>query len=202
MIHILIYIMTGGTLIGSLLNAKKLRMGFNFWTVSNAFWLIRYITIGEYALAIAFAFNMCILVYGFICRGKQGQTDTLPDNPQDNTDLCQTAFDDDLFYVRENQGNVQWIYYNPDSNAGGQYVDSVFNCYHILDAAQHEDPADFFDYLGMVCKTWLIDIGTDDFEEYDRQHKEDPYSLKSADADTMARLIAFAKRYEEKYHGK
>jgi len=194
----LTYVMAVITLIGSLANAKKLRIGFVLWSIANTFWIFRNIMIGEYAQSAVFIANLCISIYGFICWGNSNNT---TEKIQDVNDPYQGAFDDDLFYVRESQGNVQWLYYNPDSNAGGQYVDSIIDCYQILEAAKHEDPRDFFYCLGEECKQWLIDVGTDDFEAYDRQFNEDPYSFKGADADTRARLIVFAKKYMEERHG-
>ena len=204
MILIFTYIMAGLTLVGSAFNAKKLRIGFLLWSISNFWWICRNVMIGEYAQSAVYMFNMCISIYGFISWGKQRQLDKADvpsEKIQTENDPYQTRWDNDLFYLREGQGSVKWIYYNPDSDAGGQYVENVIYYDDILKAAQHEAPFEFFDCLGSDCKQWLIDIGTDGFAEYDRDFKEEPYSFKSADADTRARLIVFAKKYKEEHGG-
>lgn len=199
MILILTYIMAGITLAGSVFNAKKLRIGFALWGITNAWWIYRNIVIGEYAQAVVYVANLCISIYGFVSWSKNA--DSAPKSNLPENDPYQTYGDDDLFYLRESQGSVQWIYYNPNSNAGGQYVENIIHFDDILSAAKHETPADFFDCLGSDCKQWLIDIGTDGFEEYDRECKEGPYSFKGADVDTRMRLIAFAKKYKEEHYG-
>ena len=203
MTQILTYVMAGITLAGSIFNAKKLRIGFLFWSVTNAYWIYRNIMIGEYAQVAVYVANMCISIYGFICWGKPKkakESDNASANLQTEDDLYKTAFDDDLFYLRE-EGSVRWIYYNPNSSAGGQYVENVIHFEDILNAARYKSSTDFFDCLGSDCKQWLIDIGTESFEEYNREFNEDPYSLRSADADTRERLIAFAKKHKEKHYG-
>lgn len=46
-----------------------------------------------------------------------------------------TGYDDAFFIDRDNE-NVTWMYYNPDSNAGGQYVTSTLSFDEIKEAAK------------------------------------------------------------------
>ncbi|EKC63142.1 helicase, partial [human gut metagenome] len=60
----------------------------------------------------------------------------------------ETATDyDDAFFIDRDNENVTWMYYNPDSNAGGQYVTSTLSFDEIKEAAKtHKSTDDFFDY--------------------------------------------------------
>lgn len=76
-----------------------------------------------------------------------------------------TGYDDAFFIDRDNE-NVTWMYYNPDSNAGGQYVTSTLSFDEIKEAAKtHKSTDDFFDYLGSIADQTLADVGTEWFEE-------------------------------------
>ena len=67
------------------------------------------------------------------------------------------------------------MYYNPDSNAGGQYVTNTLSFDEIQQAAREYDSAeDFFDYLGSIANQELADVGTEWFEEAESQFLEQP----------------------------
>ena len=52
------------------------------------------------------------------------------------------------------------MYYNPDSNAGGQYVTNTLSFDEIQQVAREYDSAeDFFDYLGSIANQELADVG-------------------------------------------
>ena len=70
----------------------------------------------------------------------------------------------DKFFLTEN-GAVE-MYYNPDSNAGGQVVINEISMELIKEAANHnKDADDFCMYLEGGCNQRLIDIDTYDFKE-------------------------------------
>ena len=115
-------------------------------------------------------------------------------NEEIKTGLCQ---DEDKFYLEEKTGKVTWIYYNPDSNAGGQYVYNVIYHYKILEIMKTAKNAeDFFDLLGSYAKQYLYDIGEDGFEGMDKYFKEEPYDLADCSETTMKKIIKFAEAIE------
>ena len=79
----------------------------------------------------------------------QNDTETVPDfSPK-------TGYDDAFFIDRDNE-SVTWMYYNPDSNAGGQYVTNTLSFDEIQQVAREYDSAeDFFDYLGSIANQEL-----------------------------------------------
>ena len=59
----------------------------------------------------------------------------------------------DAFFLDDEKESVTWMYYNPDSNAGGQYVTNTLSYDDVVQAArQYESAGDFFDYLGSIAK--------------------------------------------------
>ena len=136
--------------------------------------------IGEYAQSVVYVANLCISLYGFV--------------------KWTTPYRDiDKFYVRENQGLVTWVYYNPDADAGGQYVFNEFD-FSLVWAAESNsyDTAEFFEYLGMYSKQFLADKRTMDFKSADREHKRRKAAFENCTADTMMGLIALTRKYATK----
>ena len=104
-----------------------------------------------------------------------------------------TGYDDAFFINRENE-SVTWMYYNPDSNAGGQYVTNTLSFDEIQQAAREYDSAeDFFDYLGSIANQELADVGTEWFEDADREFHRTP-DLTDCTTATMEALIENAER--------
>mgnify|MGYP000812185529 CR=1 FL=1 len=104
-----------------------------------------------------------------------------------------TGYDDAFFIDRDNE-SVTWIYYNPDSNAGGQYVTNTLSFDEIQQAAREYDSAeDFFDYLGSIANQELADVGTEWFEDADREFHRTP-DLTDCTSATMEALIENAER--------
>ena len=67
------------------------------------------------------------------------------------------------------------MYYNPDSNAGGQYVTNTLSFDEIQQVAREYDSAeDFFDYLGSIANQELADVGTEWFVDADREFHRTP----------------------------
>lgn len=104
-----------------------------------------------------------------------------------------TGYDDAFFINRENE-SVTWMYYNPDSNAGGQYVTNTLSFDEIQQAAQEYDSTeDFFDYLGSIANQELADVGTEWFEDAEREFHRTP-DLTDCTTATMEALIENAER--------
>nr|WP_253182962.1 N-6 DNA methylase [Streptococcus suis] len=104
-----------------------------------------------------------------------------------------TGYDDAFFIDRDNE-SVAWMYYNPDSNAGGQYVTNTLSFDEIQQAVREYDSAeDFFDYLGSIANQELADVGTEWFVDADREFHRTP-DLTDCTSATMEALIENAER--------
>jgi hypothetical protein len=93
----------------------------------------------------------------------------------------------DKFYLERASDTLHWLCYNPDSRAGGQYVENVFDFELIRKAADAED---FFDHIGSCCQQYLIDVGTDDFADYDELFKTIPGDFEGRTEETKTALLA------------
>ena len=104
-----------------------------------------------------------------------------------------TGYDDAFFIDRDNE-SITWMYYNPDSNAGGQYVTNTLSFDEIQQAArEYESAEDFFDYLGSIANPELADVGTEWFEDAEREFHKTP-DLTDCTSATMEALIENAER--------
>lgn len=106
-----------------------------------------------------------------------------------------TGYDDAFFINKENE-SITWIYFNPDSVSGGQYVTNTLSFDEIRKATQdHESADDFFDYLGSIANQTLADVGTEWFEEAENAFRQTP-DLTNCSTETMEKLTALT---EERY---
>ena len=102
----------------------------------------------------------------------------------------------DAFFLDDEKESVTWMYYNPDSNAGGQYVTNTLSYDDVVQAAkQYESAGDFFDYLGSIAKQELSDVGTEWFTQAEEQFKATPDFTDCTNA-TMEAIIKRAKNFE------
>ena len=100
----------------------------------------------------------------------------------------------DAFFLDDESQTVTWMYYNPDSNSGGQYVTNTLSYDDVIEAArQYEGAGDFFDYLGSIANQTLADVGTEWFEEADKAFKQTP-DLTGCTSATMEALLENAER--------
>lgn len=121
----------------------------------------------------------------FVTGENEAQNDT--ETVQDFSP--KTGYDDAFFIDRDNE-SVTWMYYNPDSNAGGQYVTNTLSFDEIQQAAREYDSAEnFFDYLGSIANQELADVGTEWFEEAESQFSQQPDFTDCTKA-TMQSLVA------------
>ena len=107
-----------------------------------------------------------------------------------------TGYDDAFFINKENE-SITWIYFNPDSVSGGQYVTNMLSFDEIRKATQdHESADDLFDYLGSIANQTLADVGTEWFEEAENAFRQTP-DLTNCSTETMEKLTALTeKRYK------
>lgn len=103
---------------------------------------------------------------------------------------------DDAFFLDDESQTVTWMYYNPDSNSGGQYVTNTLSYDDVIEAArQYEGAGDFFDYLGGIAKQELADVGTEWFAQAEEQFKQTPDFTDCTKA-TMESVTKHAKNFE------
>ena len=113
---------------------------------------------------------------------------------QNGTKTEQKTGYEDAFFINREQETVTWMYYNPDSDARGQYVTNTLSFDEILNAAHKYISADdFFDHLGSIANQTLADVGTEWFEDADREFHNTP-DLTDCTPETMKTLIENAER--------
>ena len=102
----------------------------------------------------------------------------------------------DRFFLNLDNGFVEWMYYNPDSVSGGQFVINIFGVDDIKDALSGTmDAEDAFDYIGGSCDQYLADKGTAFFgEAWQRMSAGEPFAIGCSHT-TLANLqLAFQAR--------
>ena len=104
----------------------------------------------------------------------------------------------DAYYYYPEEATVYQLYYNPDAEAGGQFVENVLNYYDIEEAGKlYSDAESFFDNLEGECKQYLIDLGDDDFEAYKDRFNNAPYVFKKRSLEAMESLLGLIKNREK-----
>ena len=122
------------------------------------------------------------------------KADTGENIAQNDTETEQKTDYEDAFFINREQESVTWMYFNPDSNAGGQYVTNTLSFDEIREAAQnHKSADDFFDYLGSIADQTLADVGTEWFEEAENAFSQTP-DYTECTPETMEALIETAER--------
>ena len=126
-------------------------------------------------------------------KAVTGENEAQNDNETVQDFSPKTGYDD-AFYIDRDNESVTWMYYNPDSNAGGQYVTNTLSFDEIQQVAREYDSAeDFFDYLGSIANQELADVGTEWFLDADREFHRTP-DLTDCTSATMEALIENAER--------
>ncbi|RXS76319.1 helicase [Blautia faecicola] len=100
----------------------------------------------------------------------------------------------DAFFINQDNATVTWIYYNPDSAAGGQYVTNILNFDEITEIAKDSQTSnEFFDRLGSIANQTLADVGTEWFSEAESRFLEKP-DFTDCTQDTMQSLVSEAEK--------
>ena len=64
----------------------------------------------------------------------------------------------DRFYVDLQNDTIEWMYYNPDSDSGGQFVLCKVSYQDFYEGLkENANPEDLFSYLESICKQYLYD---------------------------------------------
>ena len=125
------------------------------------------------------------------------ETEVINDTKTEQSTNPETNYEDAFFIDRDSE-SVTWMYYNPDSVAGGQYVTNVLSFGDIQQAAQENKSADeFFDYLGSIARQELADVGTEWFADAERRFKDAP-TLTNCTPETMDSLVSVADTEQRK----
>ena len=131
---------------------------------------------------------------------EQIQEDKSAESVDNFSEFAPNVNYEDAFFTHPDGSSVVWMYYNPDSEAGGQYVTTFISIYDIQEAAsKHNDPEKFFDYLGSIARQELADVGTEWFKGAEIQFTKEP-TFTDCTKETMDNLIGYSKEYlpEEK----
>ena len=122
---------------------------------------------------------------------KETITEEIPTENETITVQSEQSYED-AFFIPKDGSSITWMYYNPDSTAGGQYVTNLISHEDIKEAAEKTDtPEAFFDYLGSIARQELADVGSDWFAGADIQFHKEP-DLTDCTSETMQKLIAVA----------
>lgn len=106
--------------------------------------------------------------------------------------------DEDRFFIYPNSESILWMYYNPDSSTGGQYISNRLTFDEIREAAKkHPDTENFFDYLGTICQQELADIDTELFADAAKDFNEKPDFIGCTD-ETKNGIMKLALEIDEK----
>ena len=101
----------------------------------------------------------------------------------------------DAFFINRDNKTVTWIYYNPDSEAGGHYVTNVLNFDEITEISKDsQTPDEFFDRLESIANQTLADVGTEWFSESESRFLENP-DFTDCTLNTMQSIISEAGKF-------
>ena len=98
-------------------------------------------------------------------------------------------FQKDKFYISAQSKTITQVYYNPDSNAGGQLVYNSISYDLVKEASKFKDKDEFFDYLGGCARQTLVDINTPDFKGCSNSFVNNKCDYISLSKDTMKALL-------------
>lgn len=103
--------------------------------------------------------------------------------------------DEDYYFHRPGMGEFEAIYYNPDSNAGGQFVVLHIPYELIAEAKENSNSVNgFYEYIDSRANTELIDVGTQEFSDYLEAYAEPDPDYIGRTEETMQALISQAER--------
>ena len=129
---------------------------------------------------------------------EQIQEDKSAESVDNFSDFAPNVNYEDAFFTHPDGSSIVWMYYNPDSEAGGQYVTNFVSVDDVREAARtHNEPEKFFDYLGSIARQELADIGTEWFKGAEIQFAKEP-TFTDCTKETMDSLIGYALMEQKK----
>ena len=121
----------------------------------------------------------------------------------ENTDEKRHEEYSDAFFVDNERKCIVWMYYNPDSNAGCQYVTNIISFDKLAKISSvNRNVDDYFNtQISSLCTQYLSDIGTDDYTAAERMFYDNP-DFVNATYTTMQALtkIALIDEWENDLH--
>lgn len=96
----------------------------------------------------------------------------------------------DRFFINRENHTVNWLYFNPNSSEGGQYVENIVTFEQVKEASEScKNPKSFFETLEMYATQHLGDVGTEFFSEYDEIYHSGQHFQEGRTFDVMNTLI-------------
>lgn len=122
--------------------------------------------------------------------------------PIDGNEILQkyeNYFSDDKFFI-EADGTLTWIYFNPDSADGGQFVATTISANDVLTANNGAHGyKEFFENLAENKKMILIDVTSSDFRDCAKSFLLDKADIVGYSAEAVEQLVEFAKSNSKKH---
>ena len=129
---------------------------------------------------------------------EQIQGDKSAENVDNFSEYMPNVNYEDAFFTHPDGSSIVWMYYNPDSEVGGQYVTNFVSVDDVREAARiHNEPEKFFDYLGSIARQELADVGTEWFKGAETQFTKEP-DFTDCTKETMDNLISYALMEQKK----
>lgn len=121
-------------------------------------------------------------VIDFLSKSNKGLVQQILDYKNSN--------EQDRFFINRENRTVDWLYFNPDSSAGGQYVENTVTFDQIKEASEScKNAKSFFETLEMSATQHLGDVGTEFFSEYDEIYHSGQHTQEGRTSDVMNTLI-------------
>ena len=121
----------------------------------------------------------------------------LPADGQELLRLYEYRFSDDRFYVDKENGEVTWLYFNPNDDLGGEFVENKITFEQIFSLKDNEDYTVFFDKLGSQAEQHTVGCDDKDFKETARRFLTEDYSFCGFGTEAREKLISVVGEYVE-----
>jgi hypothetical protein len=107
-------------------------------------------------------------------------------------------FEDTKFYFNDNTERVTMVYYNPDSEAGGQLVSNeLYLCDLKETLTERENLEEFWELFYERAGCYLTDIDAAEFESAARHFVEEPCDIRGQSRETIAAIREWASKMEQ-----
>ena len=84
MTDLMLWIVTGLSIAGTVLNVRRVRFCFVLWGLTNVFWVVRNLRIGEIQQALLFLVYLVFAVWGWFSWGTQADGKPASNRQQSN----------------------------------------------------------------------------------------------------------------------
>jgi len=133
---------------------------------------------------------------GYVLRRDSSGQELIKHLNQKYVSEHSVVFQDSKFYIEGD--TLREVYFNPDSNAGGQLVTNHYSHTAILETIErYGGSADFWSYSEGEAKQYLTDIDSSDFASEAQDFVESPCDFSGADEAAMTALRDWAQGVEQ-----